>query len=103
MKRPNLIRSAFETAIRLAIFTFPVSLVAKWCDVPPSWKSAVFMAFCIVWSGVVFGSKDDSARQDEPPPAEPPKRTVAQLTRAEVAFEARKLTREPPFDNSNRV
>ena len=85
MRWLNLIRSAFETAIKLVIFTFPVSLVAKWCDVPPSWKSAAFIMFCIVWSGVVFGSKDDSATQDDRPVAEKPQRTVALLTRAELA------------------
>jgi hypothetical protein len=89
----NLIRSAFETAMRLIIFTFPVSLVAKWCDVPPSWKSAAFVAFCIVWSGVVFAAKDDSATQDDQPVVEKPKRTVALLTRAELVSEARKSTR----------
>ena len=103
MKWLNLIRSAFETAVRLVIFTFAVSAVAKWAEVPPTWKSAAFVAFCIFWSSVLFAAKDDSATQDDQPVAEKPRRTVALLTPAEIASEARKLTREPSFDNSNSI
>jgi hypothetical protein len=92
-----------ETAIRLVIFTVPVAFVATWCGVPPTWQSAAFMAFCIIWSGVVFAEKVEEANQTARPAAETPKRTVGLLTRAEVAFEARKSTREQARDNSNSI
>jgi hypothetical protein len=99
----SLARSLVETAIRLVIFTVPVALVATWCGVPPTWQSAAFIAFCIVWSGVVFAEKVEEANQTALPAAETPKRTVGLLTPADVAFEARKSTREPARDNSNSI
>jgi hypothetical protein len=81
-----------ETAIRSIIFIVPTIFVAKWCDVPLTSKSAVFMMFCIVWSDCVLGAKEGSAKQDDPPAAEK-RKVTAVLTPAEVAAEARKLTR----------
>jgi hypothetical protein len=103
MRWLNFLRFGINTAIRFAIFVFPVSWVAEWADVTPSWKLAVFVAFLLIWSDIVIGAKDRSAAQDDPPVTEKPKRTVTPLTRAEVAFEARKLTREPRDDNANWV
>jgi hypothetical protein len=97
----SLARSLVETAIRLVIFTVPVALVATWCGVPPTWQSAAFMAFCIIWSGVVFAAKVEEANQNARPAAETPKPTVGPLTPAEVAFETRKST--PARDNSNSI
>lgn len=91
----SFIRSGVETAIKAVIFALPVSWVATWCGVPPTWQSVAFMAFCIFWSGVVFAKRQEEANPDARGATETPKRTVPMLTRAEVATEARKLTHGP--------
>lgn len=103
MRWLKLLGVGIETAIRLVIFVFPVSWVGQWADVTPSWKLMVFVVFFLLWSDIVLGSKDKSARPEDPAPAETPKRTVAPLTPAEVANEARKVTREPRHDSSNWI
>ena len=82
------------TGIRALLFALPVAVVAKWCGVPPTWQSAAFMAFCTFWSGIVIDERKDADRHDNPSAPEKPKRTVALLTPAEVAIEARKLLRD---------
>jgi hypothetical protein len=87
----KLLARLVDLAIRSVIFIVPVALVAYWCDVQPTWKLFAFVFFCKFWSDVVFNAKDDSTRQDEQAAAI--KRKVAMLTSAQVAVEARKLTR----------
>jgi hypothetical protein len=77
-----------DTAIRSIIFIVPTAFVAKWCDVPLTSKSALFMMFCIFWSDCVSGAKERSAQQGDPPAAEK-RKVTAVLTPAEVAAEAR--------------
>ena len=92
----SFVRFAVTTAIRLIIFGVPVNYVAQWCDVQPTWKSAAFMTFCIIWSDCVFdksGRSSPPAKQDDPVNRRKP--TAAVMTPAEVAAEARKLSREP--------
>jgi hypothetical protein len=89
----KLLAQFLETAIRSIIFILPTIFVAKWCDVPLTGKSALFMMFCIFWSDCVSGS----AKQGDPPAADKRKGTAV-LTPAEVAAEARKLTRHD-FDD----
>jgi hypothetical protein len=90
---------AVTTAIRLIIFSVPTAYVAQWCDVQPTWKSMAFVMFCIFWSGCVFDTKSSrSARQGDPSAAGNRKAAADVLTPAQVAAEARKLTRQPkPF------
>jgi hypothetical protein len=82
-----------EMGIRSIIFTIPVALVAGWCDVPPTWKSMAFMAFCIFWDDRVFGGKKDSAKQGDPSVAKQRKAAADVMTPAQVAAAARKLAR----------
>jgi hypothetical protein len=89
----SFIRSCIETGIRAVLFAIPVAYVAQWCGVPPTWKSAAFVAFCIFWSSAVSGERPTSGERDNPPAPEKPERTVVLLTPAEVAAEARKLAR----------
>ena len=94
-------RFAVKTGIRLVIFSVPTAYVAQWCDVQPTWKSMAFMMFCIMWSDCVFDTKGSrsspSARQGDPS-VNHRKPAAAVMTPAEVAAEARKLSREPkPF------
>jgi hypothetical protein len=95
-------RFAVKTGIRSVIFGVPTAFVAQWCDVQPTWKSIAFMMFCIIWSDCVFGSKEDrsgpSAGENDPPTARHQKAAAVVLTPAEVAAEARKLSREPKPD-----
>ena len=88
----KLLALFLETAIRSIIFIVPTAFVAKWCDVPLTSKSALFMMFCIIWSDCVLGAREGSAKQGDPPAADKRKGTAV-LTPAEVAAEARKLTR----------
>lgn len=92
-------RFAVKLGIRSIIFGVPTAFVAQWCDVQPTWKSIAFMMFCIIWSDCVFGSKEDRSSQSAEP-ADPSaiknqKAAAVVLTPAEVAAEARKLSREP--------
>jgi hypothetical protein len=86
-------RFIFDTAIRGMLFALPVTFVAKWCGVPPTWESPAFMAFCIFWSSVVLDERSASGERHNPPVPWQPKRAVVLLTPAEVAAEARKLVR----------
>lgn len=79
-----------ETGIRSIIFVIPTAFVARWCDVPLTWKSAAFMLFCIFWSDCVSGGKKDLATS-----AVNQKATADMMTPAEVAAEARSLGRGP--------
>jgi hypothetical protein len=91
--------SAVKLGIKSIIFGVPASFVAQWCDVQPTWKSIAFMMFCIIWSDCVFGSKEDrpgqSAKPGDPSGVSHPKAAAEILTPAQVAAEARKLSREP--------
>ena len=92
----SLLLFAVKTGIRLVIFAVPTSYVAQWCDVQPTWKSVAFMTFCIIWSGCVFDTKEDrSAKADDLASAGHPKPAAVVMTPAEVAAEARKLSRAP--------
>ena len=51
-----------ETGIRFIIFAIPTSLVAQWSDVPATWKTSVFLMFCIFWWSVVFDEKREYRR-----------------------------------------
>lgn len=103
MRWLEFLRVGIETAIRFVIFVFPVSWVGQWAGVTPGWKLMVFVVFFLLWSDIVLGTKDKPARQGDRLAAETPRRTVAPLTPAEVADEARKVTREPRHDISNPV
>ena len=72
-------------------------------ELPPTWKSAMFSGFCVFWSSVLFSARNDAPEPADPPASDPPKRIGALLTPAEVVAEARKLTRAPRHDNSNRI
>ena len=91
--------SAVKLGIKSIIFGVPATFVAQWCDVQPTWKSIAFMMFCIIWSDCVFGSKEDrsgpSAGESDLSAAGNPKAAAVVLTPAQVAAEARKLSREP--------
>jgi len=94
-------RFAVKMGIRSIIFAVPTAYVAQWCDVPPTWKSMAFMVFCIIWSDCVFDTKGSgsspSAKQGDPS-VNRQKAAAVVLTPAEVAAEARKLSRErKPF------
>jgi hypothetical protein len=86
-----------ETGIRLIIFTIPVAFVARWCDVPPGWKLAAFMTFCVIWNDCVFGRKKDSAKPDDPSTIHNRKAAGAVMTPAQVTIEARKLVHGARF------
>ena len=87
---------AVKLAIKSVIFGVPTAYVAQWCDVPPTWKSMAFMMFCIIWSDCVFDTKgsgsSQSAKQGDPS-VNRQKAAAVVLTPAEVAAEARKLSR----------
>jgi hypothetical protein len=89
---------AVKLSIRSIIFGVPMAFVAQWCDVQPTWKSIAFMMFCIVWSDCVFGSKEDrsgrSAKQGDPSAANNQNAAAVVMTPAQVAAEARKLSRD---------
>ncbi len=91
-------RFVVKMAIRSIIFAVPTAYVAQWCDVPPTWKSMAFMMFCVIWSDCVFdtksGGSSPSAKQDDPS-VNKQKPAAVVLTPAEVAAEARKLSRAP--------
>ncbi len=91
--------SAVKLAIKSIIFGVPTAFVAQWCDVQPSWKSIAFMMFCIIWSEFVFGSKEhrsgQSAGEGDPSALKHQKAAAEVMTPAEVAAEARKLSRAP--------
>jgi hypothetical protein len=82
-----------ELMIRSVIFAVPVAFVAQWWEVEPTWKTVAFVAFCMVWSGCL--ERSSPSRPDEPSEAGSRKGPAEILTRAEVAFEARKLTPRP--------
>ncbi len=86
-----------KTGIRLIIFAVPIAYVAEWCDVQPTWKSMAFVMFCVIWSDCVFdtkgGGSSQSAKQGDPS-VNRQKAAAVILTPAEVAAEARKLSRE---------
>jgi hypothetical protein len=82
-----------ETGIRFIIFAIPTSLVAQWSDVPPTWKTSVFLMFCIFWWSVVFDGKKDSARPDNPSAADHRKAPKDVMTPAQVAAAARQLSK----------
>ena len=84
-----------EVVIRTIIFVVPVTFVAQWCDVQPTWKSAAFMVFFLFWYGIVSGPKKDSAGQDDPSSVKMRRAAANVMTPAEVAAEARKLGRQP--------
>ena len=92
----SLLLFAVKTGIRLVIFAVPTSYVAQWCDVPPTWKSMVFMMFCVIWSDCVFDTKGSgrSTGQDDSSAVNNQKKVAAIMTPAEVAAAARKLSRE---------
>ena len=79
-----------DMAIRSVLFILPVTLVAYWCEVQPSWKLFAFACFWSFWSGVVFHEKEPARENDRQPAIE---RKVETLTPAQVAAEARKSTR----------
>jgi len=92
----SLVLFAAKLAVKSVIFGVPVAFVAQWCDMPPTWKSIAFMMFCIIWSDCVFDAKGDrSSRSNEHDDRSGNRRkTVAEvLTPAQVAAEARKLSR----------
>jgi hypothetical protein len=80
----------------LIIFAIPTSFVAQWCDVPPTWKSSAFLAFCLIWSGCVVGGKKDSATQGDPSAADKRKAAKDVMTPAQVAAAARQLSAPKP-------
>ena len=86
---------AVKMGIRSIIFAVPMVYVAQWCDVPPTWKSMVFMMFCIIWSDCVFDAKASgrSASQGDSSAANHQKKAAEVMTPAQVAAEARKLSR----------
>jgi hypothetical protein len=88
----SLALSGVETGIRSIIFMIPTVLVARWCDVPPGWKS-VFMTFCVIWNDCVFGGKKDAAKPGDPPAVGNRKAAADVMTPAQVAAEARKSAR----------
>jgi hypothetical protein len=85
-----------EMGIRSIIFAIPVALVARGCDVhvPPTWKSVAFVMFCFFWHSCAFGGKE-SAERGERSPVDHRKAAADVMTPAQVAAEARKLTRQP--------
>lgn len=88
---------AVKLGIRSIIFGVPTAFVAQWCDVQPTWKSIAFMVFCIIWSDCVFDSKEDrSGRSAKPgdPSVNNQKAAAVVMTPAQVAAEARKLSRD---------
>jgi hypothetical protein len=89
----SFVRFVAGAGIRAILFALPVALVAKWCDVQPTWKSAAFTVFCIFWSSALFDERPTSGERDNQHAPERPKRTVVLLTPAEVAAEARKMAR----------
>jgi hypothetical protein len=91
----SFVRFAVKMAIRSVIFAVPVAYVAQWCDVPPNSKSMVFMMFCIIWSDCVFDTKSSRSTTQVDPSAKHRKPAAAVMTPAEVAAEARKLSRGP--------
>ncbi|MBR1272657.1 hypothetical protein JQ629_34785 [Bradyrhizobium sp. AUGA SZCCT0222] len=40
---------------RPLLFALPIPVVAKWCDIQPSWNIFVFTLFCVAWSDCVDG------------------------------------------------
>jgi hypothetical protein len=88
------------TGLRLIIFLIPTALVARWCDVPLTWKSVAFVVFWSVWHGCVFGEREASARQDDRSAVDNRKASAEVMTPAQVAAEARKLAGEPKPDRS---
>jgi hypothetical protein len=34
--------------LRPVVFVVPLALVAQWCDIPPGWKTAVLLMFCLI-------------------------------------------------------
>jgi hypothetical protein len=88
-------RFAVTTAIRLVIFSVPTAYVAQWCDVQPTWKAVAFMTFCVIWSDCVFDKKSGRPATQDDPSLNRQKPAAAVMTPAEVAAEARKLSRQP--------
>jgi hypothetical protein len=82
-----------EMGIRSIIFAIPVALVARGCDVAPTWKSMAFVMFCFFWYDCAFGGKASAERGDRSP-VDHRKAAAGVMTPAEVAAEARKLTRQ---------
>ena len=64
----------------------PTVFVARWCDVPPGWKSVAFMMFCIIWNDCVFGGKEDSAKPDDPSAVDHRRAAADVMTPAQVAI-----------------
>jgi hypothetical protein len=86
-----------ETAIKLFVFAIPVSHVAQWCDVPPTWKSVAFLAFGIVWFGCVLGGKKGSATADDSSAGGDHRKAAKDvMTPAQVAEAARQLSKPKP-------
>jgi hypothetical protein len=92
----KLVARLIDLGVRGVIFIVPVTLVAYWFDVPPTWKLFAFVGFWSFWSSVVFGAKADSAKPDERPTVTA--RTVEVMSPAQVAAEARKATRGAHVD-----
>jgi len=48
---------------RPIVFVLPLALVAQWCDIELTWKTAGLTFFCIFWASAVdlFGSPADAA------------------------------------------
>jgi hypothetical protein len=83
-----------EIVIRTIIFVVPISFVAQWCDLPPTWKSAAFLAFYLFWYDFACGTKAYPASRDDPSAQNNRKAAANAMTPAEVAAEARKLGRQ---------
>lgn len=86
-----------KLAVKALIFAIPVAFLAAWCDVPTTWKSVGFVLFCMLWSDAIDAAADrhfPSSKLDDPVAASEKAAPIV-LTPAQVAFEARKLTRRP--------
>jgi hypothetical protein len=90
-----------EMGIKSIIFVIPTAFVARWSDMPPTCKSLAFVLFFGFWYEVVFGVREDSAKQGDPSAVDKRKAAEDVMTPAQVAAEARKLAREPGPDRSS--
>jgi hypothetical protein len=50
--------------VRPIVFVVPLVVVAQWCGIQPTWKTAALTFFCIFWASAahLFGSPADASK-----------------------------------------
>jgi hypothetical protein len=69
--------------VRPIVFTVPLSIVAKWCDLQPTWQLFVWTFFCLVWSDWTDGIGSEASEVVDRKTSSNPAPVL--LTRAQLA------------------